>query len=263
MWARSGVAAAVGQRPPFILCYHGVGDPDGDDRGGLFVSRAQFAEHLDVISARGYKVVTVSELWLRFVLGEANGYGAISFDDALVKTGEEAIPELVSRQMPSTMYVATGLLGKSHPDLCAERIMTRAQVSELDSAGVEIGAHSVDHSHLAELSYDDALAQLTRSRDELEQLVGKPVTTMAYPFGEHSSDTIRAVVAARYQTACACAGPGPWNPFSLPREPIFPSITKLRLQLKMAGLYGPVHKAVSRLHGPRAVEAEAPLAPTT
>lgn len=250
-WVKSGLSAAIGRRPPFILCYHGVGDPSGADSNGLFVSRRQFAEHLDIIDARGYTLVTVSELWRRVINGDANGYGAVSFDDALVKTGEEAVPELLARKLPSTMYVATGLLGGRHPHFETERIMTTVQVSELAGSGVEIGAHSVDHDHLPKLSYDSALEQLRHSRSELEQLLGAPVKTMAYPFGAHSSETVRAAIEAGYETACACDGSGPWNAFSLPREPVFPSITRLRLTLKLAGLYGPVHFASARLRGHR------------
>jgi peptidoglycan/xylan/chitin deacetylase (PgdA/CDA1 family) len=88
---------------------------------------------------------------------------------------------------------------------------------------------------------DKALDQLRRSRSYLEDLLERPVTSMAYPFGAFDAATIEAVEEAGYEIACGCSGPAPWDPFAIPREPIFPTITMLRLRLKMAGLFGPVH----------------------
>jgi peptidoglycan/xylan/chitin deacetylase (PgdA/CDA1 family) len=245
-WIKSGLATAVGRRPPFILCYHGVGTPGGNDPGGLFVSRAQFAEHLDTIRERGYSLLTVSELWQRISAGDGNGFGAVTFDDAIAQTGREAMPELAARDMPSTMYVATGLLGGPHPHLPSERIMDPDEILELAAGGVEIGAHTADHPRLTDLSYDSALEELRRSRDELVELVDREIKTMAYPFGAHDEQTIEAVVETGYETACACEGAGPWQALRLPREPVFPSTTRLRLLAKMAGLYGPVHTLAAR-----------------
>jgi peptidoglycan/xylan/chitin deacetylase (PgdA/CDA1 family) len=140
------------------------------------------------------------------------------------------------------MYVPTGLLGEPHPHIDGERIMDAVAVRDLVSAGVEVGGHTVDHPRLTELCYDAALEQMRRSRVDLEQLLGLPVRSMAYPFGAYDAQTIRAAGAAGFETACACDGAGPWEPLRLPREPVFPSITTFRLRLKMAGLYGPASR---------------------
>ena len=134
-------------------------------------------------------------------------------------------------------------LRKRHPDLDEEMIVSREEVLELAQAGVEIGAHTVDHVELNDLPFEQALDQLRRSRATLEDLLGKEVTSMAYPYGRPTGQTPLAAQRAGYELACACTGPGPWEPFNLPREPIHPSATPLRLRLKMAGLYGPVHAA--------------------
>jgi peptidoglycan/xylan/chitin deacetylase (PgdA/CDA1 family) len=168
---------------------------------------------------------------------------SISFDDGLVQTAREAIPMLLERGAGCSMFIATGLMGKRHPDLDEEMIVSREEVLELAQAGVEIGAHTVDHVELNDLPFEQALDQLRRSRATLEDLLGKEVTSMAYPYGRPTGQTPLAAQRAGYELACACTGPGPWEPFNLPREPIHPSATPLRLRLKMAGLYGPVHAA--------------------
>jgi peptidoglycan/xylan/chitin deacetylase (PgdA/CDA1 family) len=247
-WISQAARVVLGVRPPFVLCYHGVGvaAPDTDPHR-LFVSRELFEHHLDVIEARGYKLITVSELWRRMHAGDdVDGYGSISFDDGLAKTVANAMPVLAERNVSSSMYVPTGLMGQPHPHLDVEElIISPSEVRELAEQGVEVGAHSVDHLKLTKLGHDEALDQMRRSRIELEDLLGHAVTSMAYPFGALNDQTIAVAREAGYETACACSGTGPWRALSIPREPIYPTATGLRVRLKIAGLYGPVHRSES------------------
>lgn len=241
-WAARAVDAGLGRLPPFVLCYHGVSRAvPVADRHGIFISMSLFERHLEVISQRGYELVAVGELWERSRARDAGGHGSISFDDGLRRTAQEAIPLLLSRGVRCSMFVATGLMGKPHPDVAGEMVVTPEEVRELASAGVEIGAHSAEHVRLDRLPYHEALEQMRRSRATLEDLIGRPVLTMAYPFGAFTSRTIGAAQEAGYEVACACSGAGPWRALRLPREPIYPSAGPARVRLKLAGLYGPVH----------------------
>jgi peptidoglycan/xylan/chitin deacetylase (PgdA/CDA1 family) len=235
--------AAIGRRRPFVLCYHGVSAvaPPSDPRG-LFVTSAQLEEHLDFIEARNYKLLSVSELWRRMQIGaDVSHCASITFDDGLASAMHAAMPILSKRGASCTMFVSTGLLGKAHPHMPEQQIMTRGEVLELAALGMEVGAHTVDHVRLAGTPHPEVIDQLSRSRAYLEDLLGHPVKVMAYPFGAFDDQAIRAVQATGYEIACGCTGPAPWLPFSVPREPIFPTITQLRLRLKMAELFGPVH----------------------
>lgn len=246
-WIAHATGTGLGRRYPFVLCYHGVGTvPAGADPSGIFVSSALFASHLDVIAERGYELVPVGELWARMrdAPGHLSAVGSITFDDGLVKTAREAIPPLLERGIGCSMFVPTGLMGQPHPDLNGELIAGPEEIAELARAGVEIGAHSVDHVRLNRLSYEDALDQMRRSRQTLEDLLGGPVTSMAYPFGAVNGRVMRAAAEAGFEVACGCTGPGPWEALNLPREPVYATATRLRLRLKMAGLYGPAHTLV-------------------
>ena len=248
----------AGRRYPFVLCYHGVGSIAGlSDPSSIFVGRSLFESHLDEIAEHGYELLPVGELWARIAGGGASdSVGSITFDDGLVKTVREALPTLADRGIRCSMFIPTGLMGRPHPDVHGELIVSREEVREMAQAGVEIGAHSVDHVRLNGLGYAEALDQMRRSRLELEDLIGSAVTGMAYPFGAFDGRTMSAAREAGYTIACACSGPGPWLPMCLPREPVYASATPLRMRLKMAGLYGPAHAMVSggplqRLRGAR------------
>jgi len=244
-WLGRALTSALGRRGPFVLCYHGVGEvtPESDPHG-LFVSRELFTRHLDAIEEHGYRLLTVSELWRQLERDpQSRHIGAISFDDGLVKTVREAMPILHERKMPSSMYVPSGLLGGPHPDMAQESIISNSELVDLAASGVEVGAHTVDHLMLTELSYSEMLDQLSRSRLTLGKLLSAEVSTMAYPFGALDEQTIRAASESGYETACGCSGPGPWQALNIPREPVFPATNTRRLTLKMTGLYGPVHRA--------------------
>lgn len=266
-WLARAGGAGLGCRYPFVLCYHGVGPVAArNDAHGLFVSRELFLSHLDTIEASGHELVSVGELWRQLHSGAgAAGKGSITFDDALAKTVHEAVPVLLERGMGCSVFVPTGLIGAHHPDVPGERILSAGEIRELAAEGVEIGAHSADHIWLPGLSHAKALDQLRRSRAVLEDLLGRPVRTMAYPYGGHDAGTVRAAEEAGYEVACGCSGAGPqrWHALSVPREPIHPSATPLRLRIKMAGLYGPAHALVgdAGLLGRRRAARRRPQAP--
>lgn len=243
LYLKNVVRLALGRPSPFILCYHGVAaEPPSPDPRGLFVTRSDFEDHLDLIEGRGYDLVGVSDLWRRMSAGEdVSRLASITFDDGFKSASREAMPILAARGASSTMFVSTGLLDGPHPHMPTADIMSADEVLELRDMGMEIGAHTVDHPRLPEIRYDQVLEQLRTSRAALEDLLGEPVTSMAYPFGAFDQRAVTAAAEAGYEIACGCSGPAPWEPLSLPREPVFPSTTRLRLRLKMAGLFGPVH----------------------
>jgi peptidoglycan/xylan/chitin deacetylase (PgdA/CDA1 family) len=238
--------AGLGLRYPFVLCYHGVSALVGrGDPAGLMLSLDLFMRHLQLIELEGYAVLGVGDLWRRMRAGDgARALGAITFDDAIASTARHAIPAMLARGMRPTVFVPTGLIGRHHPDLPGERILSASEIRELAEQGVEIGAHSVDHVWLPGLREPEILDQLTRSRALLEDLIGRSVRSMAYPYGGYDDRVAAAAAAAGYEVACGCSGPGPWRALSIPREPVYPSATPLRMRLKIAGLYGPVHVLV-------------------
>ena len=87
------------------------------------------------------------------------------------------------------------------------RTMSSSQVRDLASSGqFEIGGHSVTHAWLAGQSETEQRHEVVESRRILEHLVGRPVTTFAYPYGKPSDYTARTVEFVReagYVGACA------------------------------------------------------------
>lgn len=91
-----------------ILAYHGIlpeGAPAAGERA-LFVRRSEFRAHLDAVAA------VADVVPLNHLDAATNGRPriAITFDDAYRGAVNEGVPELASRGLPGTIFVAPGRL---------------------------------------------------------------------------------------------------------------------------------------------------------
>lgn len=72
-------------------------------------------------------------------------------------------------------------------------MMSSDQVRALRRAGMQIGAHTVNHPILATLDPQQAADEIGRSRDTLQQLLGEKVGLFAYPNGKPGTDYLPEV----------------------------------------------------------------------
>jgi peptidoglycan/xylan/chitin deacetylase (PgdA/CDA1 family) len=97
-------------------------------------------------------------------------------------------------------------IGKwSSCDLAARdmhRIMTAQEVRNISDGLITVGAHTLTHPTLPAHSADVQFREIAESRRACEELAGTTVRTFAYPFGDHSDTTVRAVRAAGFDLAC-------------------------------------------------------------
>ncbi len=84
-----------------------------------------------------------------------------------------------------------------------ELFLDWAGARELASRGFEIGSHSSHHAILSEEPPAAQMADLAESRERLEEALGVPVTSVAYPNGgraDYDEATVAAAVAAGYES---------------------------------------------------------------
>ena len=72
--------------------------------------------------------------------------------------------------------------------LPVDLMMTSDQVRGLHAAGMQIGAHTVNHPILARCDESVARWEIAESREKLREIIGEPVTLFAYPNGRAGSD---------------------------------------------------------------------------
>lgn len=91
--------------------------------------------------------------------------------------------------------------GLDATDLTAD-YLTLDQLRELDAHPlITIGAHTVSHPDLRYVADDELAAELVDGRAQLEEWLGHPVDTLAYPFGDTDDRVRRATAAAGYKRA--------------------------------------------------------------
>jgi glycosyltransferase involved in cell wall biosynthesis len=69
------------------------------------------------------------------------------------------------------------------------------------AAEFEIGAHTMTHPFLSRLDTDAARQDIVRSKETLEAIVGQPVRSFCYPYGDHNEETKRIVCEAGFDRA--------------------------------------------------------------
>jgi glucosyl-dolichyl phosphate glucuronosyltransferase len=179
-----------------ILLYHSV--REGADGDRFTVKPSVFREHLAAIRAAGRTPMTISEL-AAAVRGEQplpDAPMAITFDDGFADTAD-AVAALAADGISSTVFITTGAVG-------ARLMLSEAGVRDLAATpGVEVGAHTVHHPRLDELRPTEAAAEIVGSRTALEEMLGAPVQSFAYPHGAYSRDVRQAVQTAGFTAAAA------------------------------------------------------------
>jgi peptidoglycan/xylan/chitin deacetylase (PgdA/CDA1 family) len=119
-------------------------------------------------------------------------------------------------------------------------LMGEAQKAAFVAAGWEIGAHTLTHPHLSELPAAAAAHELAASKTALEQRLGTPVQSFAYPYGDLSPETKRLAAAAGFRYAVATDTGGQHledDRLQIFRVNIFPHETDASLRKKTATWY--------------------------
>lgn len=96
-----------------ILAYHRVAPPPASDPWGLAVHPDRFEDQLAVLRA-DFEVLSLAEI-AEAVHGRylPRRAVAITFDDGYLDNLENAKPRLMATALPATIFLATGLLGRS------------------------------------------------------------------------------------------------------------------------------------------------------
>lgn len=104
------------------------------------------------------------------------------------------------------------------------RPLSADEVLRLTEGGlIEVGAHSVTHPVLSAFPVAAQRTEILGSKAHLEEILGKPVTSFAYPYGSGSDYTVETVTLVReagFKVACANFPKGVQrgtDPFQLPR----------------------------------------------
>jgi peptidoglycan/xylan/chitin deacetylase (PgdA/CDA1 family) len=195
--------------PVPVFLYHAVQDDPPSWLAPFTVSPRTFVEQLDMIVDSGLHVVPLRRLVAALHGGPAPvpRSAVLTFDDGYADFASTVAPLLLARGLPATLYVTTGALtgpgapsdGGPFPSVAT---LSWAQVRELDAAGVEIGGHTRTHAQLDALPQKYVRDEVGGCKGELEDALGHPLVSFAYPHG-YSSPRVRSLVRESGWTSAA------------------------------------------------------------
>lgn len=223
-----------------VLCYHAVSERWP---APLAVTPEQLESQLRSLLKRGYRGSTFHEA----VTGQAHPRSlAVTFDDAYRSVLELAHPVLERFGLVATVFVPTAFPGRPDPMSWAgidgwmggpyehELVcMSWDEVSGLAAAGWEIGSHTSSHPRLSELDDEHLKQELTGSKATIEDALGLPCRSLAYPYGDHDRRVIAQTEQAGYEAAGTLpAQLHPAEPLRWPRIGVYRRDRRLRFALK-------------------------------
>lgn len=131
----------------------------------------------------------------------------ITFDDGNASDIEHALPELQRRGLTATFFVVAGRLG-------VPGFLDEEGVRELAAAGMDIGCHGMRHRPWRRLDERALCEEVVYARRALEQVVDRPVSEAACPFGSYDRRVLRFLRRHGYRRAytsdAGAARPGDW-----------------------------------------------------
>jgi peptidoglycan/xylan/chitin deacetylase (PgdA/CDA1 family) len=227
---------------PLVLCYHALSDQWPAD---LSTTPREFTRQMELLAARGYRGTTFAEA-VRAQPGDR--LVAVTFDDAFRSVLDHARPVLDRLGFAASVYAVTGRSGDDRPlawDGTDRWLggphegelepMGWDQLAELAAAGWEIGSHTATHPHLTRLGDAELDRELSVSRAVIEERLGRPCPTLAYPYGDVDERVVAAARRAGYDAAgalpSALAGA---DPLRWPRIGIYHADRGVRYRLKVA-----------------------------
>jgi peptidoglycan/xylan/chitin deacetylase (PgdA/CDA1 family) len=224
------------------LMYHSVSAVAGPMRD-LAVPPERLAEQLHALTAAGYRLVGLTEALDLLEQGCTDRLVAVTFDDGYRDFLTAAVPVLADAGAGATLYASVGHLGR-HADWLGRwapdfgRLLTWDELAEVADAGIEIGNHSLVHHPLDVLPAAQLREETVRSKDELEQRLGRRVRGFAYPHGYNGARVRAAVLAAGHDNATEVGRrlhtPGERR-FAVPRLQPTPDLTGEQLVGLVAG----------------------------
>ena len=194
-WVSQGPDAV---KVPILMYHHVEVSPINSN---YRVSASKFEDQLRLLRDWEYTTITTT------MLVNAIQQGAelpprpivITFDDNNLDNYTVAFPIMKKYGFTGLLYVPYNYIG-------ADGYMTANQLKEMAAAGWEIGSHSLNHPNLNIMPPERLRAEIVDSRKELEGLLGVPILTFAYPFGDVSSDAVDYVKFANYIAAMGATG---------------------------------------------------------
>jgi O-antigen biosynthesis protein len=190
--------------------YHQVTSDVAGPYAHYTVTPTVFARQMRILVALGFHTISLD----RLVDARASGMPvpnrtvAITFDDGFADAVRYAMPALVRHRLTATFFVVAGLIGRTSEWTRRRRgiempLADARVLRDIADAGFTVGSHTITHRPLTELEESECRYELRESKRRLEDVVGREVHDLAYPYGSVNATVREAAAECGYRTACS------------------------------------------------------------
>lgn len=182
------------------LSYHNVTERTGQNPA-YFITPAAFETQIGSLKNRGFQSVLPEEIYAFYTNCDSLPAKPIliSFDDTRKEHYTTVAPILEKYGFKGTFFIMTVSIGKKN-------YMSNDDIKELADRGHTIGHHTWDHQDLRNLPDDQWEIQIDKPKLNLENAIGKPVLSFAYPFGVWNQNAINELKERGISTAFQLSG---------------------------------------------------------
>lgn len=187
-----------------VLIYHRVGGRSGTP---VDLPTSLFVEQMSALADMG--AVTTLAVAIRDLHRQPDVRDkrvVVTFDDGTADFADEALPVLVDRRIPVTLYLATAFVDEGRPFPDAGTPISWAGLRDALSTGlVTVGSHTHTHLLLDRAPAGQAEQELDTSIGLIGDRLGAAAEDFAYPKAVAGSPAAERLVRTRFRSA-ALAG---------------------------------------------------------
>ncbi|TDE06754.1 polysaccharide deacetylase family protein [Flavobacterium hiemivividum] len=192
-------AAILAKKEVPILCYHQIKDFNAS-AGAMTkvytVKPVDFVAQMKALSEAGYNSILPEQLYEYLVHNAPLPAKPImiTFDDTRAEQYSIGAAEMKKYGFKGVFFVMTVSINRPG-------YMSKEEIKSLADEGHVVAAHTWDHHMVTKYSGEDWNTQLVKPKAKLEEIIGKPLTDFAYPFGLWNTAAIPELKKSGYKMA--------------------------------------------------------------
>lgn len=239
---------------PIVLVYHRLVEGTSDPAlQSISISVEHFERQMRYLFQNGFRCLSATDILEqpgreRWNAGKAF---VLTFDDGYSDFYELTFPILMKYEFTATVFLVSRFVGRES-DWGVSRgypLLTWSRILEMNAHGISFGSHTTTHPRLSRLTDDKVRLELRESKETIEQKLGQPISSLAYPFGD-SSEKVRDIAASSGYRVAFGVDQGRQGPYNLWRYECYYDDNLANLLLRLHGFY----------YYPRWIRQESPAA---
>lgn len=192
-----------------VLLYHKIDLPTADVKiRGAFTAPHRFAKQIAYLKRQGFEFFSTSELAEFYLDNDFFPEKAIciTFDDGWKDNYTNAFPVLKQFGVRATIFLVPFCVGRITDQVTADGEGVREHLSEenireMSEFGIEFGSHTMNHKLFDRITEDEIVAEVSDSKNYIENLLQKQCLSFAYPAGFFTPFAKSAIKKAGYTSA--------------------------------------------------------------